>query len=154
MFFVHTLLGFIGFMSMTLAACYVVPTLIAAALWRHRRISAPPPGPQPVTVLKPLCSAEPGLYEHLRTFCQQDFPKFQIVFGVRDPTDPALIAVRATQKRIVAVVLGFVVCTPCYDLLPTTTSNPALDHDSLASSGTSAIRGFLDRLESFTSVDV
>jgi ceramide glucosyltransferase len=109
MFFVHTFLGFIGFMSMTLAACYVVPTLIAAALWRHRRISAPAPGPQAVTVLKPLCSAEPGLYEHLRTFCQQDFPKFQIVFGVRDPTDPALIAVRRLAAEFPSLQIDVVV---------------------------------------------
>ena len=53
---------------------------------------------RPVTVLKPLCGAEPGLYDHLRSFCQQDHPDYQIVFGVRDPTDPAL----AVVERLVA----------------------------------------------------
>jgi ceramide glucosyltransferase len=38
------------------------------------------------------------LYEHLRSFCQQDHPEYQIVFGVRDLTDPAL----AVVERLVA----------------------------------------------------
>jgi ceramide glucosyltransferase len=45
----------------------------------------------PVTVLKPLCGAHPGLYESLRSFCVQDYPAdVQILFGVRDPADPAV----------------------------------------------------------------
>jgi ceramide glucosyltransferase len=49
------------------------------------------------TILKPLCGAEHGLYERLRSFCEQRYPAFQIVFGVRDPDDPALDAVRRLQ---------------------------------------------------------
>jgi ceramide glucosyltransferase len=43
-----------------------------------------------VTVLKPLCGEEPGLYEHLRSFCLQDYAQFQIVFGTLEAADPAL----------------------------------------------------------------
>ena len=38
----------------------------------------------PVTILKPLCGAEHELYECLRSFCDQTYPRFQIVFGVSD----------------------------------------------------------------------
>ena len=49
-----------------------------------------------VTVLKPLHGAEPGLYRHLAGFCVQDYPSpVQIVFGVADPSDPAVEIVRA-----------------------------------------------------------
>src|SRR5919106_2375036 len=44
----------------------------------------------PVTVLKPLCGAHPGLYESLRSFCEQDYPELQVVFGVRQAADPAV----------------------------------------------------------------
>ncbi|TLY97884.1 MAG: glycosyltransferase [Gammaproteobacteria bacterium] len=58
-----------------------------------------------VTILKPLCGAEHGLYERLRSFCEQRYPDFQIVFGVRDPGDPALTAVRQLQRDFPALDL-------------------------------------------------
>jgi ceramide glucosyltransferase len=53
----------------------------------------------PVTVLKPLCGAEPATYECLRSFCEQDYPRFQIVFGVSDSDDPAIAVVRRLQRE-------------------------------------------------------
>ncbi|RQH07570.1 bacteriohopanetetrol glucosamine biosynthesis glycosyltransferase HpnI [Paraburkholderia dinghuensis] len=53
--------------------------------------------PLPVSVLKPLCGAEPRLYENLATFCEQNHPRFQLLFGVSSPTDPAIAVVRQLQ---------------------------------------------------------
>lgn len=44
----------------------------------------------PVTVLKPLCGLDPDLYANLASFCQQDYPKYQIVFAVQSATDPSI----------------------------------------------------------------
>src|SRR5579872_2013007 len=78
---------------LALAAIYAALALIAVLAW-HMRRTAPAAGSlPPVTVLKPLCGAEPGLYAHLRTYCVQDYPEFQLIFGVRDPADPALAVV-------------------------------------------------------------
>ncbi len=44
----------------------------------------------PVTVLKPVCGREPGLLENLRSFCDQDYTTYQVIFAVRDPKDPAI----------------------------------------------------------------
>ncbi|MDN0084206.1 bacteriohopanetetrol glucosamine biosynthesis glycosyltransferase HpnI [Crenobacter sp. SG2305] len=69
----------------------------ALAAWLGRR---PQNGPrsiavqQPVSVLKPLCGSEPRLYENLATLCRQDYPQYQIVFGVRDADDPAIAVIR------------------------------------------------------------
>lgn len=48
-----------------------------------------------VSVLKPLHGDEPGLYENLRSFAEQDYRALQIVLGVNDPLDSALPAARA-----------------------------------------------------------
>jgi ceramide glucosyltransferase len=48
-----------------------------------------------VSVLKPLHGDEPGLYENLRSFAEQDYPAVQLVLGVNDPRDDALPAARA-----------------------------------------------------------
>ena len=44
----------------------------------------------PVTILKPLCGVETETYELLRSFCDQAYPVFQVVFGVSDHSDPAI----------------------------------------------------------------
>jgi ceramide glucosyltransferase len=55
--------------------------------------------PLPVTILKPLCGAEPETYECLRSFCDQTYPEFQVVFGVCDSSDPVLAVVYRLQRE-------------------------------------------------------
>ncbi len=63
-----------------------------------RRRAAPGAWRPPVSVLKPLCGEDHDLAANLRSFCRQDYPAFQLVFGVRDTTDPAV----ATVERLMA----------------------------------------------------
>ena len=67
-----------------------------------RRIFARPPRQgrtrPPISILKPLCGADHDLAENLCSFCRQDYPDFQVVFGVRDRADPAV----ATVERLMA----------------------------------------------------
>ena len=80
------------------------------AIARFRRRPPPPPGALPaVTVLKPLCGAHSGLYESLRSFCEQDYPDFQIVFGVQDAADPAVEVVQRLMDEYRARNLKLVV---------------------------------------------
>ncbi len=60
-------------------------------------------------MLKPLCGAEPGLYEHLRSFCLQDYPRFEIVFGIRDHNDPARIVAQRLAADFPALSIKIVV---------------------------------------------
>jgi ceramide glucosyltransferase len=53
----------------------------------------------PVTILKPLFGAQPETYESLRSFCEQSYPKYQVVFGVCDPQDSAVAVVHRLQRE-------------------------------------------------------
>ena len=63
----------------------------------------------PVSILKPLKGTDPQMYESLRSHCQQDYPEYEIIFGVSDANDPALQFVeRVTAEfpeRAIVVVL-------------------------------------------------
>ena len=77
-------------------------TVLAASRVRAFRRSAIPPqtsGEPPVTVLKPLHGDEPDLYENLRSFCEQEYPEFQVIFCSADPADPALECARRLQRE-------------------------------------------------------
>jgi ceramide glucosyltransferase len=95
---IHLLIGTLGVASLVLAAAYTLLALVAVLVWGRRKVTGAAVKLPAVTVLKPLCGAEPGLYENLRTFCRQDYPEYQIVFGLGDEADPAL----AVVARLVA----------------------------------------------------
>jgi len=100
--------GIIGLAVLAVAASYAVLTIAAVLVWHLRGAAAHSLRLPPVTVLKPLCGAEPGLYEHLRSFCSQDFRQYQIVFGVRDPADPALSVVERLRAEFPALAIEVV----------------------------------------------
>ncbi len=98
-----------------------VPSLLAlaglgqaVAGWRAvRRFAAEPvmrPGERPpVTLLKPLYGDEPLLAQALESVCGQDYPDFQIVFGVQDAADPAIAVVRRLQRRYPHIEIDLVI---------------------------------------------
>lgn len=64
----------------------------------------------PVTILKPLKGPGIDLYRNLESFCVQDYPDYEIVFGVADPGDPAIETVRrlkaAHPERRIVLAIG------------------------------------------------
>lgn len=68
----------------------------------QRYLSVRPPGLNsviPVSVLKPLSGIDLGLESNLRTFFEQDYPAFEILFAVRNEADPAAQVVSRLQEE-------------------------------------------------------
>jgi ceramide glucosyltransferase len=86
----------------------------AVLVWRFgltvRRVAREPVRVlPPVSILKPLHGDEPMLEQALESFCSQDYPDFQIVFGVQDPADAAIGLVRRLQVRFPDRALDLVI---------------------------------------------
>jgi ceramide glucosyltransferase len=81
---------------------YCVLTIVAAV--RYRRVVPPPPIERPpISILKPLAGVDEGLAENLRTFFQQRYPCFEILFAVRNAADPAIEVVEKLRARYPAI---------------------------------------------------
>jgi len=98
--------------------CLIGAFYLAVAAWVVRRfVALPQPRPlhrPPVTVLKPLHGDEPNLYENLRSFCVQSYPGIQVVFGVRNGTDPAAAVVERLRVDLPEVDIELVVDARVY----------------------------------------
>lgn len=68
-----------------------------------------PPALPPITLLKPLYGDEPMLEAALASVCAQDYPCFQVVFGVQSEADPAIAVVRTLQARFADVDIDLVI---------------------------------------------
>jgi ceramide glucosyltransferase len=72
----------------------------------------------PVSILKPLKGNEEALAANLRSFFEQDYPRFEIVFSTTSPDDPALEVARAVAAERPEVPTRFVLSNEDYGLNP------------------------------------
>lgn len=104
-----------------------LPSIVAAVLalcgmgfyvlcvWSARsflRSSRRPPSAfaPPVSILKPLRGVDPQMYESFRSHCVQDYPEYEIIFGVSDVDDPAVEAVHRLMREFPHCHIKLVIC--------------------------------------------
>jgi ceramide glucosyltransferase len=99
------------FTSLTLVAiCYYFLAIFAAFRFFSRAPGSHQVDLLPVSVMIPLCGADFDAYGNYATFCRQDYPQFQIVFGVRDHGDSAIPVVHRLMKDFPDRDIDLVVC--------------------------------------------
>ena len=84
------------FTGMVLVA---VPGYLRERKQALRQLQARPGFTPPLSVLKPVHGAEPGLEEYLATFFEQDYPEYEILFCARSADDAALETARRVAAR-------------------------------------------------------
>jgi ceramide glucosyltransferase len=70
------------------SAAYYLLALIAAVVRLLTREAAPAALP-PISILKPIHGHDPDFYHAIRSHAIQDYPEFEILFGIRDPDEGA-----------------------------------------------------------------
>ncbi len=100
-------LGSLSFYSLSMLG-------LASFLADTRKKLSQPPLPEnqlpPVSILKPLKGVDPEIWESFRSHCEQDYPEFQLIFGVSDPGDPAVEIVRNLQAKFPNRKIDLIVC--------------------------------------------
>ncbi|HEY8460539.1 MAG TPA: bacteriohopanetetrol glucosamine biosynthesis glycosyltransferase HpnI [Blastocatellia bacterium] len=79
------------------AIVYYVIAVVAGLLWfadRRRQRALGVNYAPPVTIFKPVRGADAEAYENFASFLRQDYPEYQIVFGLREESDPAVPIIR------------------------------------------------------------
>jgi ceramide glucosyltransferase len=92
---------------------YLLCLWSASAFLRQRATSEsslPTQALPPVSILKPLKGTDPEIYQSFRSHCLQDYPEYEIIFGVSDPNDPAVASVRQLQSEFPALSIRLIVC--------------------------------------------
>jgi ceramide glucosyltransferase len=73
------------------AGSLVYCVLVVVAVRRYLAVRAPELREfAPISMLKPLSGLDEGLEDNLRSYFQQDYPEFEILFAVREAADPAV----------------------------------------------------------------
>src|SRR5271169_3622766 len=92
---------------------YVICLWSALVFLRGRRANRsvrPTQTLPPVSILKPVKGADPDIYESFRSHCLQDYPEYEIIFGVSDPDDPAVTSVQQLHREFPDHAIRLVVC--------------------------------------------
>jgi ceramide glucosyltransferase len=71
-------------------AYYVVAILAVLRFFRRERRLLRPDFCPPVSILKPVHGLDFGSYENFSSFCRQNYPDYEILYGVNEMSDPAV----------------------------------------------------------------
>jgi ceramide glucosyltransferase len=84
---------------------------IAACLWHLRRGAGLRPANVGISILKPVRGADPGFYSAIRSQALQEYPQFEILFGIRDPDDSAAPEIQRLIEEFPSVPIRLVLCS-------------------------------------------
>ncbi len=88
----------LGVMTLGGLAYYLLAIDSVRKLHKRPPINAATSSPL-ISLIKPLCGADPDLASHLESFFRQDYPSFEILFAVRHDSDPAVQVVNSLTAK-------------------------------------------------------
>ena len=80
------------------------------AFWFHVRPRAASRFTPGVSILKPVHGTDPGAYESFRSHCLQDYPEYEIIFGVNDMSDSAVPLIEQLMREFPVRSIKLIAC--------------------------------------------
>jgi len=102
-------LSSVFFLLCLAAIAYYCYAIYAANRFFSQSVISNPDFHPPISILKPICGVDSRTYENLGSFCQQDYPNYQIIFGVQDRQDASLKVVKQIIHDFPQVDIQFVI---------------------------------------------
>jgi len=100
-------LGLVTSTGFTAIALWAVPGYLKDRRQALKQMEERPGFTPPLTLLKPLHGADPGLEAYLETFFQQDYPRYEILFCARSAEDAGLAIARKVAARYPQIPVQF-----------------------------------------------
>ncbi len=98
----------------TLPSIYYLLAIFSA--WRFFRLRGAQTSPAPtgdftppISILKPVRGLDPGAYENFSSFCRQDYPQYEILFGVNEPDDPAIPVIQKLIRDFPGIAIRLLI---------------------------------------------
>lgn len=91
---------------------YLLACFAALAFSRRTKAQTSPASTfePPVSILKPVHGVDFASYENYASFCNQDYPQYEILFAVNDESDPAIAVVQRLiadyPQRLISLFVG------------------------------------------------
>lgn len=89
---------------------YYVFSLYCTLSFFNRKLDVDDNYLPPISILKPINGIENGIYENFVSYCNQDYPAYQVVFGLSNSKDPAIDIVRKVMNTFPQKDIKLVIC--------------------------------------------
>ena len=103
-------IGTVGSLFFCLLSLCVTTNFLSERRKKLKQDSPPESQLPPVSILKPLKGIDPEIWDSFCSHCNQDYPQFELIFGVSDPDDPAVEVVRKLQAKYPKLAIDLIVC--------------------------------------------
>jgi len=95
---IKTAMEFLALMIAVGGVAYLLLAIWRVRQFKERRVGSPHFSPG-VTVMVPVHGAPARLYECLRSICDQDYPDFQVIFGLHRHDDPGRTVIERVRAE-------------------------------------------------------
>lgn len=90
---------------------WLVALYLTYRFYRGKREITPAYTP-PISILIPVKGLDAEAYKNFASYCQQDYPEYELLIGVSDPADPAIPVIEKLQREFSECEIRLIMAQP------------------------------------------